>query len=384
MARSDYAYTPTTKEYFEDLHELMAQAAFHHDENHVWHKDKRLKKVEPGSLDPIVKQTLETPSAPYAPASKITSQANFTPTTGVEKKVLQIRQTFGSHNFDLTTEDIKTEHALAENRVPLEIYAPRDRKGLGDLPAMVYIHGGGFFAGAVEVTRNMCKYYAEKIPAVVFSVDYRLTPEYAAPDAANDCYTAVSWVHQHAADYQVNPNQIVVNGDSSGGNLSAVMSYFDAQRGNHYLAGQVELYPVTSLDPKLSDQHQWSWDQYHIIPSEYENISTAMKQMKDSNNLIDPTYVRNMSVDDPSISPLLIPAEVAKKMVPALVVTDEFDYLRPQGYDYAKLMAQNGVEAHYINYKGMMHAFTDKFGIYPQAQDCALEVIKWIRQRFNQ
>ena len=55
----------------------------------------------------------------------------------------------------------------------------------------------------------------------------------------------------------------------------------------------------------------------------------------------------------------------------------EFDGLRLEGEAYARALKRAGVRAKLIRYSGVEHAFIDKIGLYPQAEDCMAEIAKW-------
>jgi acetyl esterase len=82
------------------------------------------------------------------------------------------------------------------------------------------------------------------------SVDYRLAPEHTYPAAHEDAYTALLWVRQHINEYGGNPKDIVVAGDSAGGNLSACMALRCREAGIP-LTAQVLIYPW--IDGRLNN-----------------------------------------------------------------------------------------------------------------------------------
>jgi len=79
-------------------------------------------------------------------------------------------------------------------------------------------------------------------------------------------------------------------------------------------------------------------------------------------------------VDNPYVSPLLV--ENLKEVAETLIVTAEYDYLTLESEAYARKLVRDGVKTKVIRYNGIDHAFIDKFGIYPQAQDFINEMAK--------
>ena len=155
--------------------------------------------------------------------------------------------------------------------IPVRIYRPDG----SDLPILVYAHGGGFVFCDLDSHDGLCRNIANRIPAVVVSVAYRLAPEHRWPAAADDFYAATQWAAHNAADLGGDPGRIAVGGDSAGGNLAAVTALMARDRGGPHLAAQLLLYPVLAADfdnesyrlfgngyynPKPA--MQWYWDQY--------------------------------------------------------------------------------------------------------------------------
>src|SRR4051795_2529227 len=80
---------------------------------------------------------------------------------------------------------------LAFENYALRVYRPV----LGEtLPALMYFHGGGWTIGAVDTHDVLCRQLAVGARCVVFSVDYRLAPEYPFPAAVDDCLAATRYV----------------------------------------------------------------------------------------------------------------------------------------------------------------------------------------------
>lgn len=111
-------------------------------------------------------------------------------------------------------------------------------ENIGDerLPAIVIIHGGGWFAGSKQdrVYRSLLLDYAFQ-GYVTISVEYRLTGEAPFPAQIEDVKCAVRWLRAHADKYHVDPKRIGVFGHSAGAHLAlmlAMTSKSDSLEGN--------------------------------------------------------------------------------------------------------------------------------------------------------
>ncbi len=69
-------------------------------------------------------------------------------------------------------------------------------------------------------------------------------------------------------------------------------------------------------------------------------------------------------------------------MPQTLMVTAEFDYLRLECEAYARKLAEAGVRVDVLRYNGLDHAFIEKLGLYPQAEDCVGEMAKAVGNAF--
>ncbi len=116
------------------------------------------------------------------------------------------------------------------------------------MPAVIHLHGGGFFSGTAEMVGSESRSICDKHAAIVVAVDYRLAPEHPFPEPIEDCYAALDWLFIHAKELGVDPARITVMGGSAGGGLAAALALLARDRAEHKLRAQLLIYPM--LDPR--------------------------------------------------------------------------------------------------------------------------------------
>lgn len=122
------------------------------------------------------------------------------------------------------------------------LYRPPPREK--PTPAILHIHGGAWIAGSPDMLASFCADIGQKHGVLVLSVDYRLAPETPFPGPLDDCFAALAWLHENAAELGVDPTSISVLGDSAGGNLAAGLALRARDEGRYPLRAQLLVYPA--------------------------------------------------------------------------------------------------------------------------------------------
>jgi acetyl esterase len=223
----------------------------------------------------------------------------------------------------------------------------------GNLPLLVFFHGGGFVACGIDTHANVCRTLAARARTLVLSVDYRLAPEARFPGAALDALAAVRWAAANAGEAgplrDAVPGALAVAGDSAGGNLAAVCA--QQLRGEVAIAHQLLLYPV--LD--CAQEHP-SYEKYG---SGYLLDVGLMRWFKDQ--YFDAQADRASSLASP------LGTEQLDHVAHATIVSAECDPLRDEAEHYAARLAHAGVPATLVRWPGQMHGFASMIGVLDAA-----------------
>ncbi|MEO1240925.1 MAG: alpha/beta hydrolase [Pseudomonadota bacterium] len=112
-----------------------------------------------------------------------------------------------------------------------------------DSATVLYFHGGGYYYGSPVSHRGLTFGLAKAAGANVFSQDYRLAPEHPFPAAVEDAVTGYRWL----LDQGVDPESLIVSGDSAGGGLALALLLSCKEQGLPMPAGAILYSPWTDL-----------------------------------------------------------------------------------------------------------------------------------------
>jgi acetyl esterase len=215
-----------------------------------------------------------------------------------------------------------------DHRVPVDggevtarVYRPEADEG--SLPCYLHLHGGGFWLGTLEQSESSCRGIATDAGCVVVDLDYRLAPEHKFPVAAEDSYSALLWIVDHADELGVDRSRIAVGGGSAGGNLAAVVALMARDRNGPPLVLQVLEIGVFDLERHIGQE---TIDFYLAEPGDAQH---------------------------PYASPLKAPD--LRGLPPAVVTSAEYDALAPEDAEYAEALRRAGVPVEESFWKGQFH-----------------------------
>lgn len=108
-----------------------------------------------------------------------------------------------------------------QREMQLDLWKPKTASQ--PLPAIICIHGGGWYKGERSNMANLAQALAAK-GFVAATISYRLSGEAKFPAAIQDCKAAVRFLRANASKFGINAKAIGVTGLSAGGHLAALLT----------------------------------------------------------------------------------------------------------------------------------------------------------------
>jgi acetyl esterase len=143
----------------------------------------------------------------------------------------------------------KIEHLVLDGphgSLPVRVYYP-SKPGPAQGGALIYVHGGGFIVGTLDQFDTAMRLFSEISGAQVYSVDYKLAPEYQWPTQIEETEFVVRWLFEHASERGLDPSRIGLGGDSAGGNMTCTVSLKLRDENGPKLALQMPIYPEAEM-----------------------------------------------------------------------------------------------------------------------------------------
>lgn len=220
------------------------------------------------------------------------------------------------------------------------------------LPALLWMHAGGYVLGGIEMDDLMCAQLAKDVGCAVASVEYRLAPENPYPAALDDCAAALAWLGAGAAGLAIDASRIAIGGASAGGGLAAALALKARDAGPVKPVFQLLIYPAID-------------DSNVELPG--DTVPDTLFWDRESTRLGWLAYLGAMSPggDDVPAYAAAVRAEDLTGLPPAFVAVGELDQFLPECLDYVRRLVGAEVPVELHVYPGACHAL-DVFA--PMAQ----------------
>lgn len=246
--------------------------------------------------------------------------------------------------------DVEQEKVVAklpDYDMPLYIYRPKAALSREkQLPVVYYSHGGGFLSRRALYNRQRFQNIADNLDMIVATPRYRLATEAAFPAQLTDAYGGLLYLKENGKSLGINPQKIVLMGDSAGGWLSASMSLYNRDHENIKILGQVLLYPM--LDMRTGGP-----------ASPYNAPYTGYVCWSREAN----TYAVQKLQGGKAVSDKMLPyfspaqADNLQNLPPAFIYTGDLDLFVNENLDYANKLISAGVMTEIHVVPGLYHAF---------------------------
>ena len=247
------------------------------------------------------------------------------------------------------------------------------------LPCIYYIHGGGMMLSSCfdELYAAWGRCIARQGVAVAM-VDFRncmwasSAPEVAPfPAGLNDCVSGIKWVHENSDDLNIDKEQIVIAGESGGGNLTLATGLKLNQDGDiGIIKGLYALCPYIAGYWPLSEN-----------PSSEENegiLLTLHSETKESFGAI--IYgIEEYHNKNPLAWPSFASIEDVKGLPKTYIIVNECDPLRDEGVNFYRLLREADVDAQCRQVMGSIHGTEIFLGLPEVSDETAMSIANFVK-----
>ena len=215
-----------------------------------------------------------------------------------------------------------------------------------DLPAVVYVHGGGFVVGNLDTHDRIMRMLAAESGAAVVGIDYALSPEAKFPVGIEQCAALARHLLDHGADYHVDGTRLAFAGDSGGATMSLATTLLlrdqaDAGAPAVPVSALALYYGLYGLRDSMSRR---------LLGGPWDGLTEDDLAYYLDCHLANPADARSPYLD-------CLGADLSRGIPPTYLVAAELDPLRDDTATLAALLTQLRVPCSHEVFPGVLHAF---------------------------
>lgn len=270
----------------------------------------------------------------------------------------ETRESFDTEMGRIPLADNVTVESLSFGNVPAEKITPANAT---PGKVLLYLHGGGHVFGSIKSHRHFVSRLAVATKATAWHIDYRLAPEHPYPAAIEDALTA----YRAILDSGIAPADLVVGGESAGGNLAAALLLKLKQENLPQPAGLYLLSPWLDMTTTAESYDKVGARDPMITREGIVGVALA--------------YLGNQP-DTPLASP--VRADVAG-LPPMLIQVGSEEVLLSDSTTFANNVAMTGIDVTLRVWAGMPHAWPLFHPFLRAGLPAIDEVGTWMRKRLG-
>jgi acetyl esterase/lipase len=248
----------------------------------------------------------------------------------------------------VTIEDRTIDGVADHPALGVRIYRPTQASG--PLPALLWIHGGGYMLGTAGMSDRTQADMALAAECLVVSVEYRLAPEHPFPVPLEDCYAALKWLAANAGELGVDSARIAIGGQSAGGGLAAALALLARDRAEVSVIFQLLMCPMIDDRNTTPSSHFITMEGFWNRRTNLSGWAAYLGREPGGADV--PAYAAAARATD------------LKGLPPAYLAVGDLDLFLDEDITYAQRLLQAGVPTELHVYTGAFHGFE---GLVPTA-----------------
>ena len=264
----------------------------------------------------------------------------------------------GTSNVDLAVEGKEPQNAqkltiaVGNEKINLWVFRPANYKAGETTPLVYFIHGGGYHFGNVSMDEPKIQGVADGSGATVIAPDYTLSLDssYKYPMELQQVYAGLLYAYEHADELKVDPDNIVIEGESAGGGLAARLGLYNKDKGKVPLKGQVLIYPM--LDYRTGGEKDIYKNEFvgHCVWTKENNVFGWGKLLEGQDKKL---------TDEEMIyfSPAVATVEQLKGLPETFMIVGSLDLFCDEDMSYAQKLMEAGIFTELYVEPGVPHAY---------------------------
>ncbi len=238
----------------------------------------------------------------------------------------------------------------------------------GTLPALVYLHGGGWTLFSVDTHDRVMREYAAAAHCAVVGIEYALSPEARFPVPLEQIVDVMQWLRANGTAHDIDVERIAIGGDSCGANLSVATCLRLRDAGEaRAIRAMLLNYGAFTFECSVDACRRYGGPEYMLG---CEEMSQYWRN-----------YMRSdADAREPLVCPLLARLE---GLPPAFLAIAECDILAEQSAAMAERLRAAGVRTRSVVYPGASHSFIEAMSIAAVSARALAEASAWLSSELN-